>query len=127
MRLARSQVLFLPRGAVVQRIGTAEDLVLADLVQAENLHDQDVFVLDDGRIRSRNGLYVRLLSSVVAHGDLVIETGETLFVQPYSAVLVAALSKQTAEKWPADSFWDAAIGTSLIAGTGVFVGFAFRR
>lgn len=127
MHLFRDQTVFVPKGAVVQRAGSGEDLVLADQVSAVNLHDQEVFVLSDGSVRCRNGLYVRLVMSVTTSGSLVIERGETVFVQPFVAVLVASLSKQTAQRPPPDNFWDAVLGASLIVGTVPFVGFVFKR
>jgi hypothetical protein len=127
MHLFRNQVVFVPKGGVVQRAGSGEDLVLADSATGVNLHNQEVFVLSDGSVRSRNGLYVRLERSVTTINSLVIEAGETVFVRPFVAVQIMALSKQTTEKWPADPTWDAIAGASLVAGSAVFVGFAFRR
>ncbi len=125
MHLLRNQLLFLPMGSVVQRVGYGEDLVLADQASARNLHDEDVFVLEDGRIRCRNGLYVKLLASVTTVNDLVVAEGETLYVQPYSAVVPAALVKQSVRNvvYPPTSHWDAAIGSGKIVLVGLIVGF----
>jgi len=127
MHLLRDQTVFVPKGGVVQRAGSGEDLVLADSATGVNLHDQEVFVLSNGSVRCHNGLYLRLERSVTTVNSLVIEAGETVFVQPFVAVQIMALSKQTTEKWPADPTWDAILGASLIVGSVPFIGFVFKR
>lgn len=128
------QTIILPPGAVVCRMGQTEELTIANRnVPATNLHPEECYAIGQNQVRAKNGWYAKLLAAAEIEGGLSIARGETVFVQPYSAVYLGTVGNKltqgtvTPATIPDEYNYDPFIGFGLMLLSAAYVKFGIHN